>query len=251
MGEQAVPAVCPALPLGAGNGLQHLDLRPKPLTLGHSIGHCYTRQESSPSPFVGVGAPTSEAPGWQGAPGKLQALPSIFPPRQLARCPIPAPAQPSAPPSPHPRGWRATPALAEGAPALAHMPAHRGTGTRPSTQHPHARPGVTGSWAAPHQPWGVAPKLLYPTKRGTLLAITATLLKTQPLHSQSLGGKRPGRAGSSARRWKCWLRPCLDLWPISRAGSPPLLRGQPCSFFTTTLQQPQVCVNPPRLSRKR
>lgn len=82
-----------------------------------------------------------------------------------------------------------------------------------------------------------------PSGSRTLPAVAATLLKTQPClkHSQKLRRKWLGRAGSSAgKRWRCWLRPHLNLLPIN-CPHPPSFRGQPSSFLTTTPQQPQAC----------
>lgn len=60
----------------------------------------------------------------------------------------------------------------------------------------------------------------------SLLAITATPPRTQPLYSQNRKGKWPGRAGSSGGRgWKRWPKPRFDLSPISRARIPTLPAG--------------------------
>lgn len=50
VGGQAVPALCPALPLGAGNGLQHLDLRPKPSLQGTGWGTVTRGRRAPPAP---------------------------------------------------------------------------------------------------------------------------------------------------------------------------------------------------------
>lgn len=151
---------------------------------------------------------------------------------------VPSPATPS----PDARGRRATAAGADGAATRVWHTLRAHAGPWPSTRHPHACHGATGSCPAPCQPRGDGTKSAIPREAGASRP-------SQPLHSPNPKGKWAGRAGSSGwRRWKRWPKPqkCFDLSPISRARSAPSLRAQLGSFLiTTTLEQPSECGNSP------
>lgn len=145
-------------------------------------------------------------------------------------------------PSPDPRGRRATPARqTELPPPCAHAEGTR----RCQAEHtpPTRPPRGHGILLCPMPASGRWHPKCRSSRSRRLLAITA-----QPLYRQNPEGKWPGRAGSSGgRRWKCWPKPGFDLLAVSRARSPPSLRGQLGSFLTTsTLEQPSVCVAMPR-----
>lgn len=209
---------------------QHLDLqRRDPVASG--------AENQSPSH---KGGPASDALGWQETPIKPQELPSIFPPRQLPRCPMSRSCSALCTSQPDP-------ALAEGAatPVPRPAPTRRSQAKNTPSTHPGGIPGC------PTPALGqVAPKLL-------------SLQKLDPPGHHS----HPTEDAAAAQPEFCWGRGAegevareswilsqeevevLDLLPVSRAGSPPSLWGLPSSFFTTTLQQPpQVCVIPLRLS---
>lgn len=237
-------AWCPLL----GEGQKPLCLpcppwsRSQPPAAGSGEPRCkdHSRGEKSPSPTMG-------------APSKPQAVPSVFPP-----CPglhpagslVPSPAAPGDGTRDSGSKGRESHASRRSWQPCVHTPGHTQVpGPAHATHTPATEPQDPAVPRASLRKWHQS---CHSSRSWSLLAIPATLPWTQPLYSQNPEGKWPGRAGSSGgRRWKCWPKPRFDLSPISRARSPPSLRGQLGSVLSSTLEQPWVCGNPPRLSRTR
>lgn len=113
---------------------------------------------------------------------------------------------------------------------------------------PRVHTRVPGQAHATHMPASGQPHTTASTticcfsRSPTLLATTAPLVSTRPLHSHRLGTKWPGRAGSSARR-RCnrWLRTRLDLLPTLRARSPPSPQGNPAQSSPPPCSSHKLC----------